>query len=154
MTSNIGSQYYQDNRSREEIQALVRQEVSRHFRPEFINRLDEMIIFNKLTQKDIEKIVDLQLQDLRKRLAPRNIELDIDPAVREKLAETGFDPDFGVRPLRRLIQREIQDALAMKLLQGTVREGSTILIEMGQDGNLLFAPVSGLKLKGANNAVR
>lgn len=139
MTSNIGSQYYQeDSRIKEEIQLLVRQEVAKHFRPEFINRVDELIVFNKLTQADIEKIVDLQLVDLKKRLQARNMELMVEPDAKKLLGQAGYDPDFGVRPLRRLIQRELQDPLALKLLQGEYKEGDRIRAAAGEGGHLKF----------------
>ncbi len=143
MTSNIGSQHYQDaSRIKEELQLLVQQEVSKHFRPEFVNRVDELIVFNKLTQKDIEKIVDLQLSDLKKRLASRSIELSLDASAKVFLAKAGYDPDFGVRPLRRLIQRELQDVLALKLLQGEYRNGDKIQVKADSEGPLKFSKKS------------
>lgn len=143
MTSNIGSQYYQDDsRLKEELHLLVQQEVRKHFRPEFVNRLDEIIVFNKLTQKDIENIVDLQLADLKKRLQSRDLELSVDDSAKSALAKTGYDPDFGVRPLRRLIQREIQDVLALKILQGEYKAGDHIRVSANSEGTLKFAKKS------------
>lgn len=139
LTSNIGSHYYKDeNRIWEEVQLLVRQEVSKHFRPEFINRVDELIVFRKLSQQDIEAIVEIQLQDLYKKLEDRHIHLEIDKKAEAALATAGFDPDFGVRPLRRLIQKEVQDVLALKLLQGEYRSGDTILVTANGESRLVF----------------
>ncbi len=103
--------------------------MKRNFRPELINRIDEIIVFNKLSKKDIEKIVDLQLADLRHKLQLRNITLKISAGGTMKLAEEGFDPEYGARPLRRMIQREIQDVLALKLLKGEYKDGDTIVVE-------------------------
>jgi len=107
-------------------------EIKGHFRPEFINRLDEIIIFNKLTKKDIAKIVDIQLKELAEKLKTKNIMLEVDIKAREKLAEEGYDPDFGARPLRRLIQRELQNVLALKLLEGRYKEGDKIVISVDE----------------------
>lgn len=129
MTSNIGSQYFQDDsNSREDIKREVQAEMKKHFRPEFLNRVDEIIIFNKLSEKDIEKIVSLQLKDLEAKLKARNITLIVDKKAMEKLAKEGYDPDFGARPLRRLIQREIQDSLALELLEGKYKDGDKITV--------------------------
>ena len=129
MTSNLGSAYFQEeSNSKEDVKRLVLDEVKKGFRPEFINRIDEIIIFNKLAQGDIEKIVALQLKDLEERLAKRNMTLKVDKKARERIAQEGYDPDFGARPLRRLIQREIQDVLALKLLEGIYKDGDTITV--------------------------
>lgn len=107
-------------------------DIKAHFRPEFINRLDEIIIFNSLTQKDIEKIVDIQLKELAEKLKMRSITLEVDKKAKEKLAIEGYDPDFGARPLRRLIQRELQDPLALKLLEAKYKEGDKIVITVDE----------------------
>jgi len=108
------------------------QDIKAHFRPEFINRLDEIIVFNALTEKDIEKIVDIQLKDLAEKLKTKDIKLEADKKSREKLAKEGYDPDFGARPLRRLIQREIQDVLALKLLEAKYKGGDKIVISVDE----------------------
>jgi ATP-dependent Clp protease ATP-binding subunit ClpB len=108
-----------------EIQALLLQ----HFRPEFLNRIDEVVIFNALGKAEIEKIIDLQLQHLRRMLAERKIEITLTPKARELLFHVGYDPQFGARPLRRAIQRLIQDPLAMKLLDGEVRPGDSLTVD-------------------------
>lgn len=107
-------------------------DIKAYFRPEFINRLDEIIVFNSLTQKDIEKIVDIQLKELAEKLAAKNIILEADKKAKEKLAKEGYDADFGARPLRRLIQREIQDKLALKLLEAKYKEGDKIVIRVDE----------------------
>jgi ATP-dependent Clp protease ATP-binding subunit ClpB len=129
MTSNIGSQYFQDDSmSKDGLKRAIMDEVRKGFRPEFLNRIDEILIFNKLSEKDIGKIVDLQLKALAERLEARNIRLDVDKKAREKLAKEGYDPDFGARPLKRLIQREIEDKLALELLDGKYRDGSKVAV--------------------------
>ncbi|HPM42871.1 MAG TPA: ATP-dependent chaperone ClpB, partial [Candidatus Omnitrophota bacterium] len=129
MTSNIGSQFFQDDSgSKEDIKREIQGELRKSFRPEFLNRVDEIIIFNKLSEKDIEKIVDLQLKTLEARLAKRNIRLDVDKKSKEKLAKEGYDPDYGARPLKRLIQREIEDPLALALLEGKYKDGDKVTV--------------------------
>ncbi len=140
MTSNIGSQYFQEEgSSREEIKKAVDNEIKRYLRPEFINRIDEIIIFNRLSGKDIEAIVELQLEELRRKLGEKNIILEIDKEAKERLAREGYDPDFGARPLRRLIQKEIQDKVAMKLLKGDYREGGKVRISVDTKGRFKFS---------------
>jgi ATP-dependent Clp protease ATP-binding subunit ClpB len=139
MTSNIGSQYFQDvKRSKEDIRELIEDEMKRHFRPEFLNRVDEIIVFNKLTERDIAKIVDLQLNELAGKLMARNIKIDVDKKAREKIAREGYDPDFGARPLRRLIQRELQDRLALELLNGAYKDGDRIAVTVDDKGEFKF----------------
>jgi ATP-dependent Clp protease ATP-binding subunit ClpB len=104
------------------------------FRPEFLNRIDEVITFNALRIADIEPIVDLQLKDVRKRLEDRRITLDITPAVREHLAIDGYDPVFGARPLKRLIQREVVDRIAEKLVRGELHDKSHVLFDVDDEG--------------------
>ena len=106
------------------------------FKPEFINRVDEIIRFQSLTEGDLEKIVGIQLDTWRRRLAERRIELDITEAAMAHLAREGFDPAFGARPLKRIIQREIGDRAAMLLLEGKVLDGGTIHVDAGPDGEL------------------
>jgi ATP-dependent Clp protease ATP-binding subunit ClpB len=142
MTSNLGSAIFQDPAmSAEERQEKVMADVRGHFRPEFVNRIDEVVVFDALTREDIEKIVDIQLRDLRRRLGDRKLELELTAAARTYLANAGYDPHFGARPLKRLIQREIQDPLAMMLLSGETREGETIVVD-GGDGGLTLRPRS------------
>lgn len=133
MTSNIGSQYFQDESlSKDALKRAVQDELRKNFRPEFLNRIDEIITFNKLSEKDIEKIVDLQLKMLASRLEKRNISLDVDKKAKAKLAKEGYDPDFGARPLKRLIQKQIEDALALKLLEGKYKDGDKIVVSVDE----------------------
>jgi ATP-dependent Clp protease ATP-binding subunit ClpB len=117
----------------------VMEEVRQTFRPEFLNRVDEIIVFHPLGKDEIAAIVDIQIRLLRQRLADRKLTVTLSPAAREYLAVKGFDPSYGARPLKRLIQREVQDALAMKLLAGEIREGDAIEIDRdGDEGGLVF----------------
>jgi ATP-dependent Clp protease ATP-binding subunit ClpB len=109
-------------------------EARAHFRPEFLNRVDEILIFHRLTQDHLRAIVDIQVRGLQKRLAERGITLTLTDKAREWLAERGFDPTYGARPLRRLLQKEIQDQLAMKLLQGEFAESDTLEANAGDKG--------------------
>jgi ATP-dependent Clp protease ATP-binding subunit ClpB len=109
------------------------------FRPEFINRLDEIVRFRELTRDDIDQIVDIQLDRLRRRLDDRRIELSLTEAARTRLANEGFDPDYGARPLKRVIQRELGDRLAMAILEGRVIEHSSVTVDVDEDGYTLAA---------------
>jgi ATP-dependent Clp protease ATP-binding subunit ClpB len=130
MTSNIaGSVIHtlaEENAPDVEIEARVRDELRRHFRPEFINRIDEIIIFHRLSQEDLTRIVDIQFDRLRKRLAERNIAMELTDAAKKQLARDGYEPTFGARPLKRLIQREIENPLARKILSGEFADGDRI----------------------------
>jgi ATP-dependent Clp protease ATP-binding subunit ClpB len=138
MTSNLGSAIFQDpSAGAEERGEKVMAEVRAHFRPEFVNRVDDIIVFQPLGRDEIARIVDIQLGVLERRLEERKLGIRLTPAAREYLANKGYDPAFGARPLKRLIQREIQDALALKLLSGEIAEGDTIEIDAG-DGGLVF----------------
>ncbi|MGQ9476368.1 MAG: ATP-dependent chaperone ClpB [Actinomycetota bacterium] len=143
MTSNLGSQYFQEmaGRSRDEIRDLVMETLKAHFRPEFLNRLDEIIVFNSLGMEEIKKIVDIQVEYLRRRLADRKLDIRLTERAKEVLASEGFDPHYGARPLKRVIQREIQDRLAVKLLEGEFQEGDLIEVDVNSDGEFTFARV-------------
>ena len=106
------------------------------FKPEFINRIDDIVRFRSLTVEDLRKIVDIQVEVLRQRLANQRITLDIDDAAYTALAERGFDPAFGARPLKRVIQRDIGDQAALLILEGKVAEGGTLRVSGDPDGNL------------------
>ncbi|HJV05452.1 MAG TPA: ATP-dependent chaperone ClpB [Actinomycetota bacterium] len=135
LTSNLGSHWFFDESlSPEERRERVLAEMRAAFRPEFLNRLDEVIVFQPLDKAELAEIVDIQLRQLGRRLAARNLEVELTPAARDYLAEKGYDPSFGARPLRRLIQREVQDPLAMKLLSGDLAEGSRIVVDREGDG--------------------
>ena len=145
MTSNIGSpiiqEYYREGavtgRERDEMEKRVRSELRGHFRPEFLNRVDDIIVFHSLDAQQITSIVDIQLERVMKRLAAQNLSLDLDAAARRHLAKKGYDPQFGARPLKRAIQEELLDPLAMKILDGEFRSGETI-VATAADDELIF----------------
>ncbi|MGH7984602.1 MAG: ATP-dependent Clp protease ATP-binding subunit, partial [Candidatus Udaeobacter sp.] len=137
MTSNIGSQYITEEESREARRRLVTDALRAHFRPEFLNRVDEIIIFDRLTEDDLKKIVEIQLKRLSKRLEQQKITLKLSDSAKELLAREGYDPVYGARPLRRTIQREILDPLSIDILEGKVREGQTVRVD-AKDGALEF----------------
>ena len=133
MTSNLGSQLWQNGGKdvkRDEITQVLKQ----HFRPEFINRIDEIVVFHILSKEQLEKIVDIQLERVNELIADKGYKLEIDESARKYLADVGYDPDFGARPLKRAIQRELQDPLAMKFLSGEIMPGSTIKVTKGTSG--------------------
>ncbi|MFU8819325.1 MAG: ATP-dependent chaperone ClpB [Desulfurivibrio sp.] len=131
MTSNLGSQLIMDlgEERREEIKARIDEILHAQFRPEFLNRIDETIIFHALSREDLGQIVDIQLELLTRRLADQHFRIELTGAAKEFLIEVGYDPSYGARPLKRAIQRHIQDALAMKILEGSFTEGDTIRID-------------------------
>ena len=135
MTSNLGSHWFFDETlAPGERRERVLAEMRGAFRPEFLNRLDEVIVFEPLDKGEIARIVDIQVRDLARRLAARKLEIELSPGAREYLAEKGYDPSFGARPLKRLIQREIQDPLAMQLLSGELSEGVRVVVDRDGDG--------------------
>jgi ATP-dependent Clp protease ATP-binding subunit ClpB len=135
MTSNLGSHWFFDESlSPQERRERVMGEMRQAFRPEFLNRLDEVIVFEPLDKEEIARIVEIQVRALASRLAARRLEIELTPAAKEYLAERGYDPSFGARPLKRLIQREVQDPLAMKLLSGELAEGGRIVVDRQGDG--------------------
>jgi ATP-dependent Clp protease ATP-binding subunit ClpB len=135
MTSNLGSQYIvEQGLSRDEIERRVMAAVRESLRPELLNRIDEVVIFEPLGREQIAQIVEIQLRDLRKRLAERGMSLELTPAARQRLADIGFDPVFGARPLRRAIQQRIVQPLAVRMLSGDFRDGDAILADADGDG--------------------
>jgi len=138
LTSNLGSELLQDARTDEERRRVLEPALRTHFRPEFLNRLDEIVIFHALTEKEITAIVDLQLAQVETRLADRRIRLRATEAAKRQLAAAGFDPQFGARPLKRTIQRLVVDPLTAKLLAGEVKDGSEVTID-ARDGELSLA---------------
>ena len=142
MTSNLGSEYLANQGDGEdvaEVRDLVMGAVRAHFRPEFLNRLDDIILFHRLRRTEMGAIVDIQLLRLQKLLDDRRIRLELDPSARAWLADKGYDPVYGARPLKRVIQREVQDPLAEKILAGEIADGSVVRATAGTD-RLLFAP--------------
>ena len=146
MTSNVGSRFTremsrlgftasqdEDVKGREEnyrknIKAALRE----HFRPEFLNRIDEIIVFNSLSKKTLEKIVDIQLEELTKRLSEKGIKISIDARAKKYIIEKGFDPEYGARPMKRFIQRTILDKLADQIIRGKVKDGSKVKVSLNK----------------------
>jgi len=140
MTSNLGSQYLVAQAEGEDSDAVREQvmgEVRAHFRPEFLNRVDEIILFHRLKREHMGRIVEIQMERLQKLLADRKITLVLDDAAKEWLGKKGYDPAYGARPLKRAIQKYVQDPLAEQVLEGKVHDGETVKIAAGKDG-LLF----------------
>jgi ATP-dependent Clp protease ATP-binding subunit ClpB len=139
MTSNVGSELIKaaGGADTARVREAVLRALDQHFRPEFLNRLDEIIIFHSLDRSHIERIVDIQLKRLQKLLERRQITLNLTPAARTFLAERGYDPVFGARPLKRAIQRYLQDPLASALLEGKVQENATVTVDVSADGERL-----------------
>jgi len=140
MTSNIGSQWITGlgDKDEEEMKRRIDEAMKNNFKPEFLNRVDDTIIFHRLGMEEIEKIVDIQIEGLAKILASRKLSVEVSGKARQLLAKEGFDPVYGARPLKRVIQNEVQNVLAMKLLNGEVKEGDTVLIDVtGPEGRVL-----------------
>jgi len=137
MTSNIGSQHIVGLSDPAEIQRAVDAALRAHFKPEFLNRVDEIIVFHQLGREQIDHIVDIQLERVRALLAERRIAIEVSPAARELLAEKGYDPHYGARPLKRVIQRLVQDPLAMRILEGEFPEGSKVRVDAKPSGDAL-----------------
>jgi ATP-dependent Clp protease ATP-binding subunit ClpB len=138
MTSNIGSQFVLEIEDEEELGRQMSEAMRRTFRPEFLNRIDETVIFKRLDEEQLVRIVEIQLGNLRSTLAERKLELELGEEAARQLAREGYDPVFGARPLKRLIQRKVQDKLARGLLEGRFPEGSRIRGEL-QGGEIVFA---------------
>jgi ATP-dependent Clp protease ATP-binding subunit ClpB len=141
MTSNVGSQMILERSGSttwDEIEAQVLADLRRTFRPEFLNRIDDIIVFRPLAKEQLARIVELQLERLRRMLAEREITLVVSPAAQQLIAQQGYDPVFGARPLKRAIQRLVQNPLALLLLEGEFTDGDTIVAEVGAAGELEF----------------
>lgn len=150
MTSNLGSREIlavqdDDKQVREAALAVLRE----HFKPEFLNRIDDIVVFKKLGKEQITKIIDVQLERLRKMLADRDVSIELEDSAKELLVKEGYDPVYGARPLKRAIQTLIQNPLAVKLLQGEIQSGQTVRIS-AEDGEMKFTPVESEK-KAAGN---
>jgi ATP-dependent Clp protease ATP-binding subunit ClpB len=119
----------------------VLDEMRQHFRPEFLNRVDEIIVFHSLSQEHLKQIVEIQLERLRARLADRHIILQLTDVARSNLVRTGYDPHYGARPLKRAIQKKIETPLGRLLLQGSIRDGQTVVVDASNEtGDLMFRP--------------
>jgi ATP-dependent Clp protease ATP-binding subunit ClpB len=139
MTSNLGSQFLldpglEDAQMREQVMTSVRG----HFRPEFLNRLDEVLIFHRLDKAQLRRIVDVQLERVRARFGQRDLDLEVTDAAKDWLADRGYDPVFGARPLKRVLRKELEDRVAIALLDGKVEEGATVKVDVNADGSLVI----------------
>jgi ATP-dependent Clp protease ATP-binding subunit ClpB len=140
MTSNIGSHYLlegisADGELREEVKNQVMTDLRQHFRPEFLNRVDDIVLFKPLTLDEVEQIVALLTNDLSRRLEERNINVEITDAARKFIAKAGYDPVYGARPLRRYLQRELETRIGRSLIAGDVVDGATIEVDI-ENGEL------------------
>jgi ATP-dependent Clp protease ATP-binding subunit ClpB len=137
MTSNLGSHIFSEYERPEKVRPLIMEELRRTLRPEFLNRIDEIVVFSALDREDLARIVDIQLEYLRRRLAARRINLEVTPAATAVLVREGYDATFGARPLKRTIQRLIQDPLAQRLLEGEFKDGDTVVVDAHLDELIL-----------------
>ncbi|MDD2677536.1 MAG: AAA family ATPase, partial [Methylacidiphilaceae bacterium] len=145
MTSNIGSIYLTEGIGSsgeipEAVRSRVMDELRAHFRPEFLNRLDEIVLFKPLQLPQLQKIVDLQLEELRKRLAERSITLELSDAAKQHLAQVGYSPVYGARPLKRVIQKELETPLSRKIVAGEIAEGTALSVDFS-DGQIVFRAI-------------
>ncbi|MEZ6188211.1 MAG: ATP-dependent chaperone ClpB [Planctomycetota bacterium] len=146
MTSNLGTELIQagtqpDGSVTEETRHKVFEVLRRAFRPEFLNRIDDTVIFHTLSLEHVEQVLEIQAQRLRDRLAERKLSLELTPEAKRLLAKAGYDPTFGARPLKRVLQKRLQDPIAIGILEGSYPEGSTIAVDVGKDGELVFQGV-------------
>jgi len=138
MTSNVGSQWAYAGLGEEEMEKKMLDELKSHFRPEFLNRVDDIVVFRGLSEAQIKHIVDIQLKRLQKLLSDRKIELELSEKAKAFIAKHGYDPVYGARPLKRALQKYIQDPLSMKILQGDFRDGDHVLADAGDVGSVVF----------------
>jgi ATP-dependent Clp protease ATP-binding subunit ClpC len=132
---NLGFQQMGDTQgSYDRMKAKVSEELKQHFRPEFLNRVDEIVVFRQLTQEDIERIVDLMVAQIELRLKDRDMGIELTPAAKTLIAQRGFDPTLGARPLRRALQRDIEDTLAEKILFSELHAGQIVVVDVAEPG--------------------
>ena len=136
MTSNIGTELITELEDKKEIEKRIEAVLKVQFRPEFLNRVDERVIFNQLNKDDIQKIADIQINILKNRLKEKNITLELTPKAKEHLAQSGFDLVYGARLLKRVVQKMVQDPIALKILQGEIKEKDHVKVDAGRDGKL------------------
>jgi ATP-dependent Clp protease ATP-binding subunit ClpB len=137
MTSNLGAEYLvaqPEGEDSDKVRDQVMAEVRAHFRPEFLNRIDEIILFHRLKREQMGRIVDIQIAHLQKLLEERKIAITLDAKARDWLADKGYDPAYGARPLKRVIQKSVQDPLAELILSGRIKDGETVKISAGREG--------------------
>jgi ATP-dependent Clp protease ATP-binding subunit ClpB len=150
MTSNVASGFILessgDGSDWDRVEERVRDELHDHFRPEFLNRIDDVLVYRPLTREHLNRIVELQLDRLGGRLAEQDLTLDVTPEARRRIADAGYDPAFGARPLKRAIQRLVADPLALQFLDDRFREGDTVRVDVTDDEEeLSFSRVPGTK---------
>jgi ATP-dependent Clp protease ATP-binding subunit ClpB len=138
MTSNIGSQFIAAESVEEKAREQVEEALTQTFPPEFLNRIDDVVIFHRLTKEDLARIVDIQVAQLSERVRERGIEIELTDKARELLGNLGFDPTYGARPLKRVIQKQLVDKLALRMLEGEFAEGDTVKVD-ASDGELTFS---------------
>jgi len=147
LTSNLGTEFLGTEGDQAHARAQVMQAVRAHFRPEFLNRLDKIILFHRLTRPDMDKIVDIQIGRLSRLLADRKITISLDDKARAWLGNAGYDPVYGARPLKRMIQRRLQDPLAQMILEGKVGEGASVKVGASKTG----LTINGQEFAAAND---
>merc|ERR1711937_695279 len=152
LTSNVGSQVIEtgggglgfqfkngeDTSSHNRIKSLVNEELKQYFRPEFLNRLDDIMVFRQLTKTEVKQIADIMLKDVIERALEKDIKLEVTERFKDRLVDEGFNPSFGARPLRRAIIRLVEDSIAEKILGGDVKVGDSIILDVGADGNIML----------------
>jgi ATP-dependent Clp protease ATP-binding subunit ClpB len=139
MTSNIGSEFILTMKSMDEVRSRIDDLLKSYFKPEFLNRIDEIVVFDRLDESMIRRITELRLNELAGRLSQRNIALTVDDAAKDYIAKEGFDQQFGARPLKRAIQNLLENPIAKKLLAGQVLEGDTVHVSMSGDELVISA---------------
>jgi ATP-dependent Clp protease ATP-binding subunit ClpC len=148
MTSNLGTEFVtsggslgflsQKDGAEAENEEKIEKALKKTFRPEFLNRIDEIIIFSQLTPEDMEEIVDLQMQEIEQRLAEYRLSVELTPAARTWLAKQGYDPAFGARPLKRALQKHVESPLSVKMLRGDFSDGDKVFVDAGEENGLEF----------------
>jgi ATP-dependent Clp protease ATP-binding subunit ClpB len=140
LTSNVGSHWIQElqGKGEEVIRDRVMEELRRGFRPEFLNRLDEIVLFHSLGREELSRIVDIMVRELNERLSDRKIAIALTPAAKARIAEIGYDPSYGARPLRRALQKQVGDALAVRILEGEFREGDRVVVDANSKSGFKF----------------
>jgi ATP-dependent Clp protease ATP-binding subunit ClpB len=140
MTSNIGTEEIRSSDNKKRMEEKIKERLRQYFRPEFLNRIDEIVIFNSLSKNDMLKIVDIQLETVKQRLKQQGLDILVDDKAKEFLVENGFNPDFGARPLKRLIQKSIVDPLALGILKGEFKSNDKIKVSV-DDNELVFSKI-------------
>jgi ATP-dependent Clp protease ATP-binding subunit ClpB len=138
MTSNIGTELIQEIKDPKETEHMMMNALRLRFKPELLNRIDDIIIFHSLSKEHLQSIVEIQLSYLKNRLQEHNYEIDVSKGAKKWIADVGYDLTYGARPLKRAIQRYIENPLALKMLEGTFKEGDNILIDVNENGHVSF----------------